>query len=68
MREIVDAYLPERSALMSALADAAPDDPRVETAYFELVQTFIDATAAHIRGRSIGASSRNSTPSRPPPR
>jgi hypothetical protein len=33
---------------MRALADAAADDPDVEQAYTDLVQTFIDATARHI--------------------
>ncbi len=35
--------------VLRALVDAAPSDARVESAYRELVQSFIDATAEHIR-------------------
>lgn len=34
--------------VLRALADAATDDPDVERAYNQLVQTFVDATAQHI--------------------
>jgi TetR/AcrR family transcriptional regulator, ethionamide resistance regulator len=44
---IVAVYV-EHGPVMRALADAAVDDPGVETAYNALVQTFIDATARHI--------------------
>jgi TetR/AcrR family transcriptional regulator, ethionamide resistance regulator len=44
---IVAVYV-EHGPVMRALADAAVDDPGVETAYNDLVRTFIDATARHI--------------------
>ena len=34
--------------VLRALADAATDDPDVERAYNNLIQTFVDATAKHI--------------------
>jgi len=34
--------------VLRALADAAADDPRVEAAYGEMLQRFVDATARHI--------------------
>jgi TetR/AcrR family transcriptional regulator, ethionamide resistance regulator len=50
-REALDgivAVFVEHGPVMRALADAATDDPDVEQAYTDLVQTFIDATARHI--------------------
>jgi AcrR family transcriptional regulator len=44
---IVGVYA-EHGPVMRALADAAADDPRVELAYNEIVQGFVDATARHI--------------------
>jgi TetR/AcrR family transcriptional regulator, ethionamide resistance regulator len=44
---IVAVYV-EHGPVMRALADAAADDPGVEAAYTELVESFIDATARHI--------------------
>ena len=44
---IVAVYV-EHGPVMRALADAATDDPGVEQAYSDLVQTFVDATARHI--------------------
>jgi AcrR family transcriptional regulator len=44
---IVDVYA-EHGPVMRALADAAADDPRVERAYNDIVQGFVDATARHI--------------------
>ena len=44
---IVAVYV-EHGPVMRALADAAVDDPGVEQAYSDLVQSFIDATARHI--------------------
>lgn len=38
----------EHGPVLRALADAAADDPDVETAYSALVQSFIDVTARHI--------------------
>jgi TetR/AcrR family transcriptional regulator, ethionamide resistance regulator len=38
----------EHSAVLRALADAAVDDPDVEHAYGQLVQGFVDLTAAHL--------------------
>jgi AcrR family transcriptional regulator len=38
----------EHGPVLRALADAAADDPGVEHAYGRLVQSFVDATAAHI--------------------
>jgi TetR/AcrR family transcriptional regulator, ethionamide resistance regulator len=43
---IVAVYV-EHGPVMRALADAAVDDPGVESAYNTLVRTFIDATARH---------------------
>jgi AcrR family transcriptional regulator len=34
--------------VLRALADAASEDPRVEAAYTEMIQRFVDATARHI--------------------
>lgn len=39
----------EHGPVLGALADAAPTDDRVESAYRTLVQAFVDATAEHIR-------------------
>jgi AcrR family transcriptional regulator len=50
-REALDgivAVFAEHGPVLRALADAAADDPDVEQAYTDLVQTFIDATARHI--------------------
>jgi TetR/AcrR family transcriptional regulator, ethionamide resistance regulator len=44
---IVAVYL-EHGPVMRALADAAADDPGVERAYNDLVESLIDATARHI--------------------
>ena len=44
---IVGVYA-DHGPVMRALADAAADDPGVEQAYGRLVQSFVDATAAHI--------------------
>jgi hypothetical protein len=38
----------EHGPVLRALSDAAADDPRVELAYGELIQRFVDATARHI--------------------
>ena len=38
----------EHGPVLRALADAATDDPRVERAYANLVQSFVDATARFI--------------------
>ncbi len=38
----------EHGPVLRALADAASDDPRVEEAYTDLIQRFVDATARHI--------------------
>jgi TetR/AcrR family transcriptional regulator, ethionamide resistance regulator len=38
----------QHGPVLRALADAATDDPRVEAAYVNLVEGFIDATADHI--------------------
>jgi AcrR family transcriptional regulator len=45
---VAEVYL-AHGPVLRALADAAPSDVRVETAYRALVQSFIDATAEHIR-------------------
>jgi AcrR family transcriptional regulator len=45
---IASVYLTQ-GPVLRALADAAPTDGRVESAYRTLVQTFIDATAERIR-------------------
>jgi AcrR family transcriptional regulator len=50
-REALDgivAVFAEHGPVLRALADAAADDPGVEKAYGDLVQTFVDATARHI--------------------
>jgi AcrR family transcriptional regulator len=50
-REALDGIVTvfvEHGPVMRALADAATDDPGVEQAYTDLVQTFVDATARHI--------------------
>jgi AcrR family transcriptional regulator len=44
---IVAVYV-EHGPVMRALADAAADDPGVEQAYTNLVESFIDATSRHI--------------------
>jgi AcrR family transcriptional regulator len=38
----------EHGPVLRALADAAVEDPRVEEAYLQLIQRFVDATARHI--------------------
>jgi AcrR family transcriptional regulator len=38
----------EHGPVLRALADAAADDPRVEEAYADLVESFVDATARYI--------------------
>ena len=38
----------EHGPVLRALSDAASDDLRVEAAYLELIQRFVDATARHI--------------------
>ena len=47
--EGIVAVFAEHGRVLRALADAAADDPGVETVYAELVQSFIDATAEHIQ-------------------
>jgi TetR/AcrR family transcriptional regulator, ethionamide resistance regulator len=59
---VVAAYA-EHGPVLRALADAAADDPTVETAYAALMERFIDATANHIRqetrkGRISGLNAR----------
>jgi TetR/AcrR family transcriptional regulator, ethionamide resistance regulator len=44
---LIDAFV-EHGPVLRALADAAVDDPGVEDAYGELVESFVDATAQHI--------------------
>jgi TetR/AcrR family transcriptional regulator, ethionamide resistance regulator len=44
----VVAVFAEHGPVLRALADAAADDPGVEEAYNDLVQSFVDATARHI--------------------
>ena len=44
----------EHGPVLRALADAASEDPRVEAAYTEMIQRFVDATARHI-DEEIGA-------------
>jgi AcrR family transcriptional regulator len=46
--EGVVAVFVEHGPVLHALADAATDDPDVEHAYGELMQSFIDVTARHI--------------------
>ena len=48
MEGIVDVFA-EHGPVLRALADAAADDPDVEAAYAQLVQSFVDVTAVHIR-------------------
>ena len=51
VREAIDGVVGVFAAhgpVLRALADAAPDDPRVEAAYLALLQRFVDATARHI--------------------
>jgi AcrR family transcriptional regulator len=47
IRGVVQVYS-DHAPVLRALADAAADDPDVELAYAQLVQTFIDFTAQHI--------------------
>ena len=47
--EGIVAVFAEHGPVLRALADAAADDPGVEAVYSELVQSFIDVTAEHIR-------------------
>jgi AcrR family transcriptional regulator len=46
--EGIVAVFVEHGPVMRALADAATDDPGVEQAYTDIVQSFVDATARHI--------------------
>ena len=46
--EGIVAVFAEHGPVLRALADAAADDPGVEEAYGDLVQSFVDATARHI--------------------
>ena len=51
VREAIDGVVGVFAAhgpVLRALADAAAEDPRVEAAYAELMQRFVDATARHI--------------------
>jgi hypothetical protein len=51
VREAIDGVVgvfAEHGPVLRALSDAASDDPGVETAYLELIQRFVDATARHI--------------------
>jgi AcrR family transcriptional regulator len=51
VREAIDGVVgvfAEHGPVLRALSDAASDDPRVEAAYLELIQRFVDATARHI--------------------
>jgi TetR/AcrR family transcriptional regulator, ethionamide resistance regulator len=51
VRDAIDGVVgvfAEHGPVLRALADAASDDPRVEAAYLELIQRFVDATARHI--------------------
>jgi TetR/AcrR family transcriptional regulator, ethionamide resistance regulator len=48
------AVFAEHGPVLRGLADAAADDPDVEHVYSELVQSFVDVTATHIR-REIDA-------------
>src|SRR3954468_22473581 len=51
IREAIDGVVGVFAAngpVLRALADAAAVDPRVEAAYAELMQRFVDATARHI--------------------
>ena len=47
--EGIVAVFAEHGPVLRALADAAADDPDVEAAYAQLVQSFVDVTAVHIR-------------------
>jgi AcrR family transcriptional regulator len=47
--EGVAAVYRDHGPFLQALADAAPTDERVETAYRSLLQAFVDATAGRIR-------------------
>ena len=47
--EGVAAVYMRHGPLLQALVDGVPSDARVESAYRTLVQSFIDATAEHIR-------------------
>jgi hypothetical protein len=47
--EGIVAVFAEHGPVLRALADAAADDPDVEAAYVQLVQSFVDVTAVHIR-------------------
>ncbi len=47
--EGIVAVFAEHGPVLRALADAAADDPDVEAAYAQLVQSFVDVTADHIR-------------------
>jgi TetR/AcrR family transcriptional regulator, ethionamide resistance regulator len=46
--EGIVAVFAEHGPVLRALADAAADDPGVESVYAELVQSFINATSEHI--------------------
>jgi TetR/AcrR family transcriptional regulator, ethionamide resistance regulator len=49
---VATVYLAQ-GPVLRALADAAPSDPRVETAYRALVDSFIDATSGHISAEQM---------------
>jgi TetR/AcrR family transcriptional regulator, ethionamide resistance regulator len=56
IREAIDGVVgvfARHGPVLRALADAATEDVRVEAAYMELMQRFVDATARHIQ-REIG--------------
>lgn len=46
--EGIVAVFADHGPVLRALADAAVDDPEVETAYAQLVQSFVDLTTRHI--------------------
>ena len=50
---VIQVYM-THGPVLRALADAAPADARVEGAYRDLVQAFIDATAEHISSEQAG--------------
>lgn len=52
--EGVSAVFLRHGPVLRALVDAAPSDARVEAAYRALVQSFIDATAEHVRSEQAG--------------
>lgn len=55
IREAIDGVVrvfEEHGPVLRALADAASEDPRVETAYLTMIQRFVDATARHIESET----------------